>query len=54
LLEKAFSKLNGDYMSIVGGYPHDAIMQLLGTGGDWYYTSQKLPADINIDLTSWF
>ena len=54
LLEKAFSKLNGNYWSIVGGFPMDSASTFLGTGGNWYSTTSKTPAAIHADLKTWF
>jgi hypothetical protein len=54
LLEKAFSKLMGNYWSIVGGFPMDSASTFMGTGGEWYSTTSKTPTAIHADLKTWF
>lgn len=44
LVEKAFSKLNGNYWSLTSGFPMDAGYQLMGVAGDYYSLASKTSA----------
>ena len=46
ILEKAWAKIHGDYLAIMGGLSHETFRDLTGAPAFMYQTSDSTSADI--------